>query len=294
MSPARSSTFQSRVPPHETILDFGKSSYDPRPRPSIAFVKKLSTPTRIPERPLFLPMEWEEPWAVPGYRRNLPHWRLEGATYFVTFRLADSIPESVARHWHDERVAWLQQHGIEAILAGSDMERLHEAVVTVRLEHRAAFQREQQRQFLIELDKCHGSCVLDTAHTHVAEALLHFHGSRVWTGDFVVMPNHVHVLVQPFPGIPLEEWLYSVKRYSATQILDDPLLAARARLRKDHLWQTESFDRVVRDAAELTRTRRYIARNPARLRPGTYALRQMDWLDEFAPPPDDATPHDQT
>ena len=30
------------------------------------------------------------------YERNLPHWRQEGGTYFVTFRLADSLPASVA------------------------------------------------------------------------------------------------------------------------------------------------------------------------------------------------------
>ena len=28
------------------------------------------------------------------YQRHLPHWRQDGATYFVTFRLADSLPQS--------------------------------------------------------------------------------------------------------------------------------------------------------------------------------------------------------
>ena len=27
------------------------------------------------------------------YHRNLPHWRQDGATYFVTYRLADSLPQ---------------------------------------------------------------------------------------------------------------------------------------------------------------------------------------------------------
>ena len=64
-----------------------------------------------------------------------------------------------------------------------------------------------------------------------------------------------------------------------------PALAERLRLRSGHLWQTESFDRVVRESSELARTRRYIAGNPDKLRPGTFALKQMNWLDEFAPPP---------
>ena len=230
-------------------------------------------------------MEWDEPWAVPGYRRNLPHWRLTGATYFVTFRLADSIPEAVARRWEAGRAAWDQEHGLDPAWAVSHPERLHQALQAISLADWTAFQRDQQRKFLMELDQCHGSCVLDAAHAHVSEALRHFHGQRVWTGDFVVMPNHVHVLVQPFPGVVLEEWLYSVKRYSATRILQDAALAERLRLRSGHLWQTESFDRVVRESSELARTRRYIAKNPAKLRPGTFALEQMAWLDEFAPRP---------
>ena len=230
-------------------------------------------------------MQWNEPWAVPGYRRNLPHWRLHGATYFVTFRLTDSIPEAVARRWEAERAAWYQEHGVDPAWATSIPERLYEALLAIPMADRIALQHSQQHKFLMELDQCHGSCVLDDAQAPVCEALRHFHGGRVWIGDYTVMPNHVHVLVQPFPGVVLEEWLYSVKRYSATRILQDPALAERLRLRCGHLWQTESFDRVVRESSELARTRRYIAKNPAKLRPGTFALEQMDWLDEFAPRP---------
>ena len=204
----------------------------------------------------------------------------------MTFRLADSIPEAIARRWEAGRAAWYQEHGMDPAWAASHPERLHEAWQAIPPADRAVFQRGQQRKFLMELDQCHGSCVLDARHGPVSEALLHFHGQRVWTGDFTVMPNHVHVLVQPFPGVGLEEWLYSVKRHSATRIMQDATLAERLRLRSGHLWQTESFDRVVHESSELARTRRYIAKNPAKLRPGTFALEQMDWLDEFAPRPD--------
>jgi putative transposase len=98
------------------------------------------------------------------------------------------------------------------------------------------------------------------------------------------MPNHVHVLAQPFPGVPLEEWLYSVKRFTSTELGRNPALSAHALLRAGHLWQTESFDRIVRGVEELARTRQYIANNPAKLHPGTFAVKRMDWLDEFAVP----------
>jgi type I restriction enzyme R subunit len=256
-------------------LDNGMSSYR---------MNKLSPPTSIPERPVFRGFDVDQLWLVPGYRRNLPHRRLEGATYFVTFRLADSIPEMVVQQWHDERERWLQADGVDPAWSESDPSRWSQAFLAIPPGERRRFEREQQRRFLVELDQCHGSCLLEKAHGIVAVALEFFHGKRVWTGDYVVMPNHVHVLAQPFQGVNLEEWLYSIKRFTSTEMAKDAALDAHAMRRQSHLWQTESFDRIVRDVEELARTRRYIANNPVKLRPGTFALKQMTWMDEFAGP----------
>src|SRR5205814_5001769 len=43
-------------------------------------------------------------------RRNLPHWEQEGATYFVTFRLADAVPAELAAQWREELQTWRQFH----------------------------------------------------------------------------------------------------------------------------------------------------------------------------------------
>jgi len=43
-------------------------------------------------------------------RRRLPHWRQIGAAYFITFRLADSVPQALLRQWRDERTIWLRWH----------------------------------------------------------------------------------------------------------------------------------------------------------------------------------------
>lgn len=176
----------------------------------------------------------------------------------------------------------MRAHGLDPAWAELDPKRWNDAYQAIFVGERRAFEREQQRQYLVELDKCHGSCLLAKAHGIVAQAMEFFHGQRVWTGDYVVMPNHAHVLVQPFPGVQLEEWLYSVKRFTSTEMGKDAGLNAHALMRHGHLWQTESFDRIVRGVEELARTRRYIANNPAKLRPGTFALKQMHWLDEYA------------
>lgn len=73
----------------------------------LSLMQRLSPPTCIPEQPSFVGFDDEDMLNVPGYRRNLPHWRAEGATYFVTFRQADSIPESVLIRWRVELEEWL-------------------------------------------------------------------------------------------------------------------------------------------------------------------------------------------
>ena len=55
---------------------------------------------------------------------NLPHWRQEGTTYFVTFRTADSLPQEKMKQWLAERKTWLLQNpnrtpSWESVIIGS-------------------------------------------------------------------------------------------------------------------------------------------------------------------------------
>lgn len=43
-------------------------------------------------------------------RRRLPHWHQPGVSYFVTFRLADSLPQPLLLQWRHERAIWLRLH----------------------------------------------------------------------------------------------------------------------------------------------------------------------------------------
>ena len=76
----------------------------------------------------------------------------------------------------------------------------------------------------------------------------------------VVMPDHVHILLQPMEKgekgfYPLAEILHSIKSYSANQI--NKILK-----RRGTVWLDESFDRIVRDANELQEKLNYIINNP--------------------------------
>lgn len=120
-----------------------------------------------------------------------------------------------------------------------------------------------------------------------------FHGQRLWLGDYVIMPNHVHALFVPFDGWELEELLGSIKKWTSRRIgiwmeqQPQDMRTAHPTRDKPRFWQHESYDHIVRDVEELVRFRKYIADNPlkASLRPEQYYHYSADWLDRFAPRP---------
>src|SRR5260221_8887167 len=176
----------------------------------------------------------------------------EGVTYFVTFRLSDALPQSVLREWQREREEWLRRHPTP--LSGE-----------LQAEFKELFHEKIEEQ----LDLGYGGCVLkESAVAGIVErALHHFDGERYGLGTFVLMPNHVHVLVRPLMEHKLTDILHSWKSYTANE-------ANKALQRTGTFWQDESFDHIVRDEQQLERFARYIIENPrkASLAAGTFRL----------------------
>jgi REP element-mobilizing transposase RayT len=191
-------------------------------------------------------------------RRNLPHWEQHGATYFVTFRLADSVPASLRAEWREELDRWLAHHP-----------KPWDSPTAFEYHERFVQSREDW------LDRGHGSCLLrdPAAAQTVADALRHFDGDRYVLDAFVVMPNHVHALVQPAPAHSLSDLLHSWKSFTARKL-------GELRGEGGTVWQDESFDRIVRNWEELQEYRSYIRRNPekARLGLGEYVLEVFERL----------------
>ena len=209
------------------------------------------------------------------YRRHLPHWRQDGATYFVTFRLADSLPRLVVARWQEEDAAWLGANGVLGPLTEA---RWRAAYERIDEDRRREFEKRAARRLHVELDRCHGGCLLrqPLARTVVLEAMRYFDGGDWLLGDMVVMPNHVHGLVKPVAGCELERGLQSVKRFVSTRL-------GKAGLKETGpLWQKENYDHIVRDRKELAAFRRYIAENPrkAALGENEFLLYRAAWLDQ--------------
>jgi len=192
---------------------------------------------------------------------NLPHWYQPGVTYFVTFRSEDSVPQNLLRSWHARRDAWLRRHALDP--SRDDWKAKLRENPELDDEYHAVFTRE----FMDYLDRGFGACELRNATLAeiVARSLRHFDGERYHLGDFVVMPNHVHLLVCLLGTTEIERQCKSWKRFAAGEI-------NRALSRSGRFWQEESFDHLVRSPEQFEHFQRYIAENPSKagLGPGEY------------------------
>lgn len=186
------------------------------------------------------------------YQRHLPHYQPPGATLFVTFRLAGSIPQAMLYELMAE------SDRIEKILAS-----IPDPVERARLAD-----IEQRRQFS-RWDR-----TLDTASSgpywlstpDVAQLVcdtLHFLNGKQYDLDaYCIMPNHGHVVFKPLlqqDGVycPLAKTMHSFKTYTAKRA--NVLLG-----RTGQFWHHERYDHVVRDEAEWHRIVNYVLNNPVK------------------------------
>jgi putative transposase len=216
-------------------------------------------------------------------RRSLPHWYKPGAIHFVTYRLFNTLPLQVLKTLQAKKASLLNQREL-----GGDLKHHRD---TVHKQLFAAYDRY--------LDQCDGEAWLKVPciASMVRENLYYHHGRKYHLLAYCIMPNHVHVLLQPMednsqaarlpetvaqaarlysenelgeqtdPGSPLSSIMHSLKSYTAHQA---------NKLLRQHgtFWQAESYDHWVRDEAELQRIVEYIAANPVQAK---LVRRPQDW-----------------
>jgi putative transposase len=162
-------------------------------------------------------------WHENGY---LPHRDEPGLVQFVTFRLADAFPAELRWEW-------------EALLKVED-------------------DRKRRLELEAYLDRGRGTCPLRRAKVAklVEEALLFRHGADYDLRAWVVMPNHVHLLVL-VQDVPLWRLVNTWKGYTAKAA--NKLLG-----RSGTFWQEGYWDTYMRDSGHEARARCYIEHNPAK------------------------------
>lgn len=100
------------------------------------------------------------------------------------------------------------------------------------------------------------------ARKEVLDACLYFHDRRYKIYSIVIMPDHVHFLLEPLPKSENQYWslssiLHSIKSYSSKQI---PKVMNHIGI----VWQDERYDRIVRDEREFQSFWNYIRENPVK------------------------------
>ena len=184
------------------------------------------------------------------YRRNLPHIQPSGATLFVTYRLANSLPTVIRQRLREEAEA--AERLVERLPKVKQQEELYRA------------QKRSFGRFDDALDQAEsGPKWLGEPYVAqlVCDALRQADGTLYDLIAFTIMPNHVHAIFTPCEGpegvVALPRIMHALKRptaWNANSILG----------RFGAFWQDESYDHYVRDAEELSRIVYYVLWNPVK------------------------------
>lgn len=197
-------------------------------------------------------------------RGDLPHWYVPGTAHFVTYRLAETIPWSVMQQWREERQRLLKQTPPKGLSRPEHRMRLHKKFFA---EYDRYLDSHSNRDWLARFE------VAEV----IRENLYHHDGAKYQLLAYSIMPNHAHVLLQPFERVadaatfrpdcssdevpdsrgPLSSIMHSLKSYTANRA--NGILG-----RSGQFWQHESYDHWVRGEDEIGGIVDYIRNNPVK------------------------------
>jgi len=194
------------------------------------------------------------------YRRKLPHWIPPNAVFFITFRLANSLPAALLQQLKEER-----KRERETILESEQGEAQEKALYTLEKRYFGSFDAW--------LDRCVDGSPRWLADPRiariVADAFHRLDGERYDLVAYCIMPNHIHLLIEtqgylaaashegPTASYPLADLLKRLK--GSTARYGNEVLGRQGRF-----WQHESYDHIVRNAREYERIVAYILNNPVK------------------------------
>ncbi|MCF7919240.1 MAG: transposase [Candidatus Cloacimonetes bacterium] len=160
------------------------------------------------------------------YRRNLPHYQQHESIFFVTTRLFFQLPEKLRKQLY---------------------------------EHRKA-----KQDFFLDFDKILANLsdspkwlAIEKVRETVKEALHYNENKRYLLYAYCLMPNHIHILLQPISGNSLSKIMHSLKSYTAHQL--------KQIISYDkYFWQSENYDHLIRNNDDLINSTNYIINNPVK------------------------------
>lgn len=194
------------------------------------------------------------------YKNRLPHIAPIGATFFVTFRLADSLPVAIVRELQEA----YQQKCLQLL---REQPRHYQALI--HQERKRYFGR-----FDHQLDTLrYGHCYLQQpAIAEIVAKRIQQYDQRYYDlHAYCIMPNHVHLLIDTMEQLKLEDGEYAEEVPGNYAQLDRVMRlikggsARQANLalnRSGTFWMKDSYDHFVRDEREWGNILAYILNNP--------------------------------
>ncbi len=166
---------------------------------------------------------------------NLPHRNKIGLIQFITFRLADSLPQNV-------------------------LKKIEESLKHLEENKKDSEKRKQYEKFL---SLGYGCCAMK--HTEMAqvvfEALKYHDGNKYNLLAWSIMPNHVHVLIKTNDNLPkiIQSWKSFTGKWA---LKNNKKYNLGIQKNASKFWMPEYWDRFIRDEDHFNNTIRYILKNP--------------------------------
>ncbi len=202
------------------------------------------------------------------YHRKLPHYQPAEATFFVTFRLAGSIPKDVIRRLKENH-----QLVEKGIISQKDLTEKEKC----ELRYAAQKQLFADTDAFLDANPNEPYWLREKAVAEIVAEAIHYRDQKQYDlHTYTIMPNHVHMMMTLLPNAPvLFKVMQHLKRNSAK--MSNKFLG-RTGL---EFWEDESYDHVVRDEKEFYRILNYILRNPIK---AGFVKNWQDWPYSFAKP----------
>jgi len=192
------------------------------------------------------------------YKRNLPHYQPLGYVYFVTTRLAGTIPKSVYEN--------LKKEYNRELLNISNYKNL--------TKRRHIYNKLQENSFLnydsiLDQSRYGQKWLSNKLVADLVQKSVHFRDNKEFElFAYTIMPNHIHMIIKPV----IEQNPESLKNQDETYFIVTKIMksfkmftgkeANKILKRSGQFWQHESYDHVIRTTEELHRLTEYILHNP--------------------------------
>lgn len=211
------------------------------------------------------------------YKRNLPHYLPLGYAFFVTFRLANSLPLHIINKLQEQHKNNINR--ITGIISKS-----------AKLETYNEYQQKYFEEFDSWLDRYEESpkWLADERIITIIKGIIHSLDEKEYDLiAYTIMPNHVHIVFRPIidrdssrspqqnaanndtnaQGNDMNVVLHNKKTSIVTETLRRIKGSAARECNKilnrsGSFWQHESYDHVVRDSDDLNRIVEYVLNNP--------------------------------